>query len=805
MPKSPVLSKKQPQKSGNEVHTSTLPVQSHDEAQVEEIEVLRSIYGDDFSDVETKKAWSKAIERSFKVKLRSNVDGEVSVSLFVTLTSTYPKSVPLVSLEDFGGVRQNALTRIQSVIAAKPKELIGEVMIFEIASAVQEVLDEEVSARARDSQLPSLEEERAEKEAAQNEARRQGEEKKLQLEEKARVMEELDAQRRLEDEVRKREDAKLKRKSMDKPVEDATSLIYYEQVHFDQAVSFKDELRNQHHFTSVYLFRTLAQSAAGTIYTATPPTPQPQSMCFVLKRSRRIMLCSKEVVLRFENLMEGLLKLNHHANIVNVLAFKLTPEDKLWQCDILTDFATRGSLAEMLDMVGEIPASKARSYIKELLQALEYYHKHRIVHGRIHAGNILFTSLHAGIVSVKLADAGFAAFLQDECSQTKINARRTTSGWLAPELQKSANESRTYKTDIWDFGVVLVQMLLGSEIKKTYSSPSKVIEDAGISSPLIDLLDKVFHADHRKRPNPFELITFEFLRTDCSVLDSETSEPRRRPTSSAQVAASTPRRFLRSESSNAPVIVSRYLQEWEQIGRLGKGGYGEVVKARNKLDGQIYAVKKVSNKSPSDLNQVLSEVYLLATLNHPYVVRYFVGWAEADEDVSVDESSYAESSTGDGIVFGNSSDDSDDSNIDPMTQSTGGLDFMSASFPNIEFAEDDVEGHVDEDEESDSALYSSDESHSDSGPPTTGHMSKPSVSSKSKSMRAKSFSKVAVRSTLYIQMEYCERLTLRDMIRKGFHDRADDMWRLFRQILEGLVHIHSHGIIHRDLKPENVS
>jgi eukaryotic translation initiation factor 2-alpha kinase 4 len=61
-----------------------------------------------------------------------------------------------------------------------------------------------------------------------------------------------------------------------------------------------------------------------------------------------------------------------------------------------------------------------------------------------------------------------------------------------------------------------------------------------------------------------------------------------------------------------------------------------------------------------------------------------------------------------------------------------------------------------------------------------------------------------VKTTLYIQMEYCERHTLRDLIRKGFSDDQDHLWRLFRQILEGLAHIHSNGIIHRDLKPDNV-
>lgn len=42
------------------------------------------------------------------------------------------------------------------------------------------------------------------------------------------------------------------------------------------------------------------------------------------------------------------------------------------------------------------------------------------------------------------------------------------------------------------------------------------------------------------------------------------------------------------------------------------------------------------------------------------------------------------------------------------------------------------------------------------------------------------------------------------MIRSGIYDEVEEAWRYLRQILQGLVHIHSASIVHRDLKPENI-
>ena len=44
---------------------------------------------------------------------------------------------------------------------------------------------------------------------------------------------------------------------------------------------------------------------------------------------------------------------------------------------------------------------------------------------------------------------------------------------------------------------------------------------------------------------------------------------------------------------------------------------------------------------------------------------------------------------------------------------------------------------------------------------------------------------------LYIQMEFCENSTLRSAIDEGLYKNQERIWRLLREIVEGLVHVHS--------------
>lgn len=76
---------------------------------------------------------------------------------------------------------------------------------------------------------------------------------------------------------------------------------------------------------------------------------------------------------------------------------------------------------------------------------------------------------------------------------------------------------------------------------------------------------------------------------------------------------------------------SRIQNEFEVLKWLGKGAFGDVLKVRNKLDGGVYAIKRIKlNPKNKQLNRKITrEVKLLSRLNHENVVRYYNSWIES--------------------------------------------------------------------------------------------------------------------------------------------------------------------------------
>ncbi|XP_036983760.2 serine/threonine-protein kinase 10 isoform X1 [Artibeus jamaicensis] len=60
---------------------------------------------------------------------------------------------------------------------------------------------------------------------------------------------------------------------------------------------------------------------------------------------------------------------------------------------------------------------------------------------------------------------------------------------------------------------------------------------------------------------------------------------------------------------------------WEIVGELGDGAFGKVYKAKNKETGDLAAAKVIETKSEEELEDYMVEIEILATCQHPYIVK----------------------------------------------------------------------------------------------------------------------------------------------------------------------------------------
>lgn len=166
--------------------------------------------------------------------------------------------------------------------------------------------------------------------------------------------------------------------------------------------------------------------------------------------------------------------------------------------------------------------------MKPVLQALEYLHKHGIIHRDIKAGNILVEDDG----KVLLGDFGVAAPLERGGSWgNRYQSRSTFVGtpcWMAPEVMEQSGYD--YKADIWSFGITLLELAHGHApfarlppmkvLLMTLQNPPPTLEDSNtpdhkkhFSKHMRELVAKCLQKDPSQRPSASQLLEHRFFKT----------------------------------------------------------------------------------------------------------------------------------------------------------------------------------------------------------------------------------------------------------------------------------------------------
>lgn len=262
----------------------------------------------------------------------------------------------------------------------------------------------------------------------------------------------------------------------------------------------------------------------------------------------------------------------------------------------------------------------------------------------------------------------------------------------------------------------------------------------------------------------------------------------------------------------------RYQNQFIQQRLLGAGGFAPVYVCRKKIDGRLYAIKKVA-MTETQSEKILREVQTLAALNHKNIVRYYDAWMEdgCDEELRnfVDEEEEEDGEGDEATEAGSSSERSMKNN------GMAGAGGAPSHFRTIVCASSSTESS---DTDSSTSSYSSSEEEEstmntsdDDDDDTDGTASDAAEPASAKATRRPDGQKKKTNvhyQTLYIQMELCSARSLRHLIEESDSSGSGGIFAsangekvavsILRQLLTVTAHTHREHIVHRDLKPDNV-
>ena len=272
---------------------------------------------------------------------------------------------------------------------------------------------------------------------------------------------------------------------------------------------------------------------------------------------------------------------------------------------------------------------------------------------------------------------------------------------------------------------------------------------------------------------------------------------------------------------------SRLDTDFEDLEKIGEGGFGVVLKGRHKIDKDIYAIKIIDITDNKESDEIITEAKKMKSISGQYIVNYAISWFDDNlgsaekffEDKKEEEDSQISSYISDKKNLLNKS-----VSVNIAMKSLHRLNNLNCNNSNIfnikeENNEDDdncTGNYIFDNNNNSVDLMQNNNTNSNNSNHIYNNRSKYCIEfmddSKilDKSIMSRKYDKEIKnkdeKKYFFILMEYCDGLTLQNFINQHSNKSIERkvIFNYIKQILKGLKKLHKNGIIHRDIKPGNI-
>lgn len=237
----------------------------------------------------------------------------------------------------------------------------------------------------------------------------------------------------------------------------------------------------------------------------------------------------------------------HHENVVQLMECKETTNHVY----LVMEYCNGGDLADYLQAKGTLSEDTISQFLKQIAEAMRALNAKGIVHRDMKPQNILLC-FPPGVknppaidINLKIADFGFARFLQDGVMAATLCG---SPMYMAPEVIMSLQYDA--KADLWSIGTIVFQCLTGKapfqaqtpqQLKQFYEKTLELRPNipSGTSPGMKDLLFKLLKRNAKDRISFEEFFVHDFLQTPSPTASSSpVPVPGRSPSFSSESPAS---------------------------------------------------------------------------------------------------------------------------------------------------------------------------------------------------------------------------------------------------------------------------